>query len=242
MVKTCPQHGTPLEAVKFRRSTLHHGVPLPHEEQGEFSGLISDELHGTLNELAVTAWQAISCCQKIEGAEVDAVIRDELEAKHYLRQNGSFKEKEFWGDFLAAIAKDYRATPQELKVCRKINLPVGRRLSHPLPLGRISLIHYLFGSWDHLLERINWIRTFGSKGDFINTLGRAECDPEQLGKFCRDQLVDFVATTPKGDRLAFTRKHYRAFRWLLRYDKGILDQLLPIPMGRHKQLTLFETA
>lgn len=242
LVKTCHLHETPLEAVKFKRSTLHHGVPLPHEVRGEFTGLISDKLHGTLNELAVTAWQAISCCQKIEGAEVDAVIRDELEAKHYLRKNGSFKEKEFWGDFLAAIVKYYLATPQELKDCRKIRLPVGRRLSHPLPLGRMSLIHYLFGSWEHLLERIKWIRTFGSNGNFTNTSGRAECDPEQLGKLCRDQLVDFVATAPKGDRLAFTRKHYRVFRWLLRHDKAILDQLLPIPKGRRKQLILFETS
>lgn len=240
LVKVCPIHQVLLVCVQFKRANLHIKFPMPNEVSAKLTKHQVGEICVPLLAVADIGDRILAVSKECMKAELREVIWDELGSRRYLGRGGVFHRHRFVADLIALLEKHFFPTPTEVVKLRKIVPRHWAPRSTRMALGSVVLIYFLFGSWAGLLERSRWVSTFGSRyaGLFEKmAVSPREHDP---GRAYRNECADFIARHPNGTRLEFTRKHYRAFRWLSRYDLALLDHLLPIPVGRAKQFELFD--
>lgn len=240
MVKVCPIHQVSLARVQFRRADLHYKFPMPNEVSSKLTKTQDSAMSVPMLAVADIAASLLAVPDERMKTELRAVIWEELGNRGYLRRGGVLQRKLLVADLYAILNKYFSPTPAEMVELRRVVVRYGNPQSPQPPLGAVFLIYFLFGSWNRLLERSRWMSTFGSR--YACSFEKKEASSREPDPGCtyRNECVDFVARLPQGTRLEFTRRYYRAFRWLSRYDPAFIDRLLPIPVGRAKQFRLFD--
>lgn len=237
-VKLCPIHHTELVCVQFKRADLHNNFPMPNEVSSKSTKTRVRVIYAPMLLADIPA-NVLAASEVGTKPDLRSAIWEELGDRRYLRRDGSLEREKLISGLLTLLGKYFSPTPAETIELRRIVSRYGvARLQQP-PLGTVFLIYFLFGSWEGLRERFRWMSTFGSQYVFPFEKQKPPLHELDLGRSCRHECLDFVSRHPQGTRLEFTRKYYRAFRWLSRYDTAFLDHLLPIPVGRAKQFVLF---
>lgn len=236
----CPYHGDRVARMRIKRCILHNAFPVPGDFESDPN--TSEPMLG-MNE---HFWRgvAVMVLEAFQGAELpDADMMFSVMADALLRRKVL---QPLSGGRLTALIKQLAeqafANPfgthsQETvtflkRIARSFDDPAAGMI-----LGRIVLLHWLFGEWKSVQERSRWLSVFGVDSDFSRS--KVAKTTTKLEVQYRRACTAFIREHPECTRLDFLKAEYRSFRWLLHNDRRWLDSQLPIPSRAGRQLTLF---
>ena len=237
----CPEHGEPLCLVPLKLAELHQSFPSPKKLSLNRAESPAGRFQTTLfwRDLAKTVSGAFGARVSVGEKIVDATLLAELRTRRLVTPDGAVRVKELqrqltpllWGD---KSTEDERATRVFLsRIARSVS-----KMDRGIVLGRILLIHWLFGTWESFEEKCNWTQVMGHCEMLQKEKSVAEVI-DSLRSYHRHTCIQFMLDNPGCSRLMFLKSTYRSFRWLLHNDTAWLDSQLPVPLGQGEQLPLF---
>lgn len=236
----CPTHAVPLVKISIKRHRLHDAFPVPSDFesdmriQGQTYSLNPNFWRG----VAAMVWDLLQAGDAPDQDLVFSILADELRLRNGRRQLSESYIKSLPEQLAAQAFEDGTCfASRECQIfLKRITRSIDKSASE-MPLGRVVLLYWLFGSWSAVLERCQWIGVLGSESEILaRNATSTSFDPK---KKHRQVCSAYIKEHPGCLRLDFLRAEYRSFRWLLRNDQIWLDQHLPVPYCRVKQLCLF---
>lgn len=162
----CPHHGDRVVRMRIKRVTLHKEFPVPGDFEPDLSrsepifGLVENFWRG----VAVMAAEALQGDELPDADMMFSVMADELRRKKFAPPLSGVRltaltEQLAAQAFENAFAKHSPETVAFLKrIARSFDEPAAG-----IVLGRIVLLHWLFGGWKAVRERCLWLSVFGSE-------------------------------------------------------------------------------
>lgn len=239
LVVTCLKHGNALCPIVLRRSKLHSAFPLPLDLclTCDNDAVLIFEVPGWGLEATFDEIFADRNCS-FDPSVVYFAIWEELGMRNMLTAGGMLRKAEL-----------IQALSVQLRYCRsqpgveleKLANHILQSLINPqrgLVLGRVVLIHWLFGNWQSFKERCRWLSCLGLPVAASQSKHCQDYDMETMRQRHRAICMEHIHMCPSISRLEFTKTEYRSFRWLLHNDRAWLDTQLPIPKNNGVQLEL----
>lgn len=239
LVFACPEHGDSLHSIHLKRSGLHSSFPLPldiclpcDEDTVPRCEVSERDVGAMIGEILVD--QTFS----VDPSVVYFALWDELGSRKMLTPSRTLRKTEL-----------IRALCAQLRYCRSqpgvelenLSNQILQSLINPQRgpiLGRVVLIHWLFGSWQAFKERCRWIDCLGLPVGDSRARHCEAHDIETMRHLHRAICMERIQEHPAISRLEFTKTEYRSFHWLLHRDRAWLDAQLPIPKKSGVQLEL----
>ena len=244
VVYFCPTHGDQLVSSDTKLRHLHQSFPLPGDCVSRYADSVINLDSNT------SFWMGVSSIAgsfsqeqfRLDDNAVRAVILDGLRGRGLAKRNGNLQVSELirqLAELVGELPAELLSINQALlakRIVQSINEP--RR---GIAFGRLVLVYWLFGNWDSFLERCRWSIVFGNRYKRQEGNAKLRLAPEEkfLAEYHKGNCITFIQEHPDCSRLQFTRAEYRSFHWLLLHDPVWLDQTLPVPIRRSKQLCLF---
>ena len=241
VVRCCPEHGESLCLMPLKLAELHQSFPSPREISLNRAETPAGRFQTTpfWRDLAKTVSRAFGTPVSSGEEIIDATLLAELRTRRLVTPEGVVRVKELqrqltpllWGD--ESAEKEHTTRIFLSRIARSV-----LKMERGVVLGRLLLIHWLFGTWESFEEKCNWMQVMGHCEILQKEKSVAEVI-DSLRSYHRHACMQFMLDNPGCSRLMFLKSTYRSFRWLLHNDPAWLDNQLPFPLSQGEQLPLF---
>lgn len=235
----CAYHHVPLEVYHLPKKLLHNDFWLPAYAEGIPQDIDADSYH--LVEIAKVGEQALKDSQLPHAIEtIEATLISGLRKIGCMTNTGKLKRYLYLEKFRQFYGERFE---RDMQCCMGIGNPLHLlkgilTQGEAIPLFRVILVHWLFGTWRAFKQHCLWMETF-TQGR--TSASKLEGKWEALKERYRTACINYLNTTGKG-RSEFLKDDYRAFKWLLNNDRMWLDKQMPqMRMPKQLELVLVKT-
>ena len=242
----CVRHGSALERLEFKKTSLHDRFILPGDPDGQGMLVPQPGQNQPWREIAQVG--AMGLADKSAPASAQSIRHAFLVGmcqKNFLTRKGSLRKEKF----IEELKKDLGDVshiglgPRRDLVFDPVSLLTGlEENTANNTIQRLILVYWLFGTWEAFKERCAWEEIMWVEGLHdrrVEGHGKNSWYYERMRAQHRSACMLYKKTTPQPTRQGFWELSQKSMHWLIQNDREWVDEELPIPMPKRVQRDFF---